>query len=232
MNSDFLLKVEEVLAAERLGAYHQDKVAPAEALARYVWNMALCESLYSPLQIAEIVLRNAVHGFLKNHVGREDWYEVDIKCLPWQSKQVEEAKSNLVKYGKGIAPGRMVAELHFGFWTGFFNKAHAQTGIGHKLASAVFGNAPRDERDMKRLDARWNQIRVLRNRVFHHERIIHWKDLDRQHAGILEVTGWISPEMKEMAQALDRFTTILQTGWSPWLEKLRNHWPSAPVLGI
>ncbi|MEI7910066.1 MAG: hypothetical protein WCK77_10555 [Verrucomicrobiota bacterium] len=34
------------------------------------------------------------------------------------------------------------------------------------------------------MDQRWKRIRDLRNRVFHHERIIHWTDLPSQHAAI------------------------------------------------
>lgn len=45
---------------------------------------------------------------------------------------------------------------------------------------------------MKTLDQRWKRIRDLRNRVFHHERILHWNDLDQQHAEILEAIYWIS----------------------------------------
>ena len=78
---------------------------------------------------------------------------------------------------------------------------------------------------MKKLDARWKRIRDLRNRVFHHERIIHWTDLDAQHAAILEVTGWISPELCAVASVLDRFTAIRQQGLQPWLEKIQQHWP-------
>jgi len=37
--------------------------------------------------------------------------------------------------------------------------------------------------------------RELRNRVFHHERIIHWADLDSRHAAIMETLGWISSEL-------------------------------------
>jgi len=36
-------------------------------------------------------------------------------------------------------------------------------------------------------------VRALRNRVFHHERIVHWKDLDAQHDLILQIIGWINP---------------------------------------
>jgi len=98
--------------------------------------------------------------------------------------------------------------------------------LGHILAGKVFVQAPRSERDMKKLDIRWQNIRDLRNRIFHHERIIHWKDLDAKHADICCVIGWISPELHEMARALDRFTTLRHDGLDPWIEKIRHHWPS------
>ena len=44
---------------------------------------------------------------------------------------------------KSVTPGRMVAGLQFGFWTGFFNKSHGRTGLGHALASRAFPHAPR-----------------------------------------------------------------------------------------
>jgi hypothetical protein len=78
----------------------------------------------------------------------------------------------------------------------------------------------------------------LRNRVFHHERIIHWTDLDAQHAALLEVIQWASPELQQMAVVLDRYTAIRRQGLNPWLEKLRRHWPDpaaappAPATGL
>ena len=79
---------------------------------------------------------------------------------------------------------------------------------------------------MRKLDGRLNSIRELRNRVFHHERIIHWKDLDAQHAGILQLIGWISPELCDLALSLDRYAAIRKSGEAPWIEKLRQHWPN------
>ena len=69
------------------------------------------------------------------------------------------------------------------------------------------------------------RIRDLRNRVFHHERIIHWTDLDAQHAGLLEVIQWACPELAQLTVALDRYKNIRQQGLNPWLEKIRLHWP-------
>jgi len=63
MNHNFFQPLEAILAPERLDAYRQDGVPPATTLARYLWNMALCESLYPPLQMAEIALRNSLHHF-------------------------------------------------------------------------------------------------------------------------------------------------------------------------
>ncbi len=225
MNPAFLQKMETVLAPERLDAYRQDAPTPATALARYLLNMALCETLYSPLQFAEIALRNSLHTCLTARFGAPHWYDVVSSLPSWQMVQLDEARQKLLSNGKAITPGRMIAELQFGFWTGFFNKSHGQTGLGHALASQAFAHAPRTERDMKKLDARWKLIRDLRNRVFHHERIIHWTDLDAQHASILEVIGWIAPELRQMAVALDRFTAIRQAGLTPWLNKLHRHWP-------
>lgn len=225
MNAGFFKQVESILASERLDAYRQDGVPPVTTLARYLWNMALCESLYSPLQMAEIALRNSLHHFLTVRFKTQSWYDVIMGLPPWQQDQLTAARQNLLNNGKIITPGRMVAELHFGFWTGFFNKVHARTGLGHALAGQAFPHAPRTERDLRKLDARWKRIRDLRNRVFHHERIIHWTDLDAQHAAIVEVICWASPELQQMVVVLDRFTAIRQQGLNPWLDKIRHHWP-------
>ena len=225
MNPAFFQQVETAFAPERLDAYRQDGATPVVALARYLLNIALCETLYSPLQFAEIALRNALHACLTSKFGTPHWHDV-IPALPaWQQKQLGEARQKLQDNGKTVTPGRMVAGLQFGFWTGFFNKSHGRTGLGHALASRAFPHAPRSERDLKKLDARWKQIRDLRNRVFHHERIIHWTNLDAQHAAILEVIGWMNPELRQMALALDRFSAIRQQGLIPWVEKIQHHWP-------
>jgi hypothetical protein len=71
MNPVFFEQVAQALATERLDAYRQDGAAPAVALARYVWNMALCEALYSPLQLAEVALRNAQHRALTTRFGAD-----------------------------------------------------------------------------------------------------------------------------------------------------------------
>ncbi len=232
MNPYFLNQVGSALAVERLEAYRQDGAEPRAALARYLLNLALCESLYSPLHLAEVALRNALHHALSVRYGTESWYDAShVPLTPWQQATIADAQRRLIDRRKPITAGRVVAELTFGFWVSFFNKWHARSGLGFFLVKHAFQHAPREERDLAKLDARWEQIRALRNRVFHHERIVHYTDLEAQHADIVRVIGWISPELHELVHVLDRFSTIRQGGLRPWLDQFAHHWPHAtPVI--
>ena len=226
MNRTFFRQVETHLNPERLGAYRQDGVDDASTLARYLLNMALCESLYSPMQFAEIALRNAMHASLTTRAGTDTWY--NTLTLPhWQSKQVADAKDHLNRAGKSLSSGRVVAELTFGFWVGFFTKPHMTSGVAYHIAKTAFANAPKSERSVDALRPKWQKVRDLRNRVFHHERVLHWQDLDTQHDKMLQLIGWMNPELEQLARMLDRFTQVRQDGLTPWLEKLRNNWPAS-----
>lgn len=224
MNSDFFHKIRADLAVERLSVYQQDDANELITLARYLWNMALCEALYSPLQIAEIALRNAIHSALVDKYKSECWFDI-APLTPWGHEQVGKAKSKLAQINKPQTNGRIVAELHFGFWTSFFNKAYEKDGLTHYLLSQVL-TVNKSMRTVSAQHKRWEDIRTLRNRVFHHERIIHWKDLQVQHANIIQAIGWISRELEEMAIKLDRFFEIYSRGIDPWMGKIKTHWPN------
>ena len=75
----------------------------------------------------------------------------------------------------------------------------------------------------KQLKQNLDRIRDLRNRIFHHERVIHWKDLGDKHALMLEVIRWSSTDLHKLAQTLDRFTEIHSAGIEPWKAKLQHH---------
>lgn len=90
-------------------------------------------------------------------------------------------------------------------------------------------HCPKKQRDIISQRNRWNQVRTLRNSVFHHERIIHWKDLSGRHYHLVEALGWLSPELKEMAEKLDRFEKVHSENIHPWSEKIRDHWPKEVI---
>jgi hypothetical protein len=225
MNPLIFQQIEEILHTERIDAYRRDGADANLTLSRYLLNMALSESLYPALQFAEIALRNAVHRELSIRCGTDAWYDSPLARLtPWQQEKVNQAKESLSKCRKPHTAGRIVAELTFAFWTGFFNNCHARTGIGSYLAKTVFPHASAQDQYLSKLDKRWQHIRDLRNRVFHHERILHWKYLDAQHQAILEMIGWMTPNLRNLASTLDRFASIREAGLNPWINKLQNHW--------
>lgn len=228
--SSFSETINRCLATERLNAYRSDRASEQVALARYLLNMALSEALYPILQFAEVALRNAMHQALTERCKTEEWYNAasTAKLTPWQRDTILKAKAALSKENKELSPGRIVAELNFGFWTGFFNKIHARTGIGHFLVKKVFQNAPKSERDAAKQDVYWIGIRRLRNRVFHHERIIHWKDLDAQHERILKLIDWIDPQLKALADILDRYRPLRRGGISYWLRHSNSLFTEKP----
>lgn len=224
MNSTFFQEILSIVSQERLDAYRQDGADEATTLGRYLWNAALSESLYSPLQMAEVALRNAVHKALKKEFQAPDWFG-KAKLTSWDEEQVKKAKQNIQKRGKTVTPDRIVAELNFGFWTSFFDNHYANTKLGPCILKRAFPNCPKHDKTLPFQRKRWKNIRTLRNRIFHHERILHWTDLPDQHRHLLEAIGWISSAMKEVALNLDRFGQVYSDGIAPWKDKIHQYWP-------
>ena len=96
-----------------------------------------------------------------------------------------------------------------------------------KLLEPVFPHCPRSQRTRRNVYVRLDEIRRLRNRVFHHEPIWHLPDLEERHQEILETIGWISPAMLEMTRLLDRFDSVYTTGadhYARELDSVAQNW--------
>jgi hypothetical protein len=223
----FYESIAGALSIERLESYGADGVTPTITLARYLLNVALCESLYSPLQLCEVALRNSVHQYLMRIFARDDWFDCPtFRLTQWAQGEVSKAKEKIRKARHVVTAGRVVAELQFGFWTSLFESHYEQhTRFLPSGIRNVFPKLEKSRHNRKDLKRTLEEIRTLRNRVFHHERIVHWTDLEQKHIAILEVIGWVSPELLEMACALDRFSTIRREGLNPWIGKICTHWP-------
>ena len=115
MNNTFFQSVESVLAPERLDAYRQDGVPPVTTLARYLLNMALCESLYSPLQMAEIALRNSLNQFLSTRCKTPAWYDVITGLPTWQQDQLADARQKLADDGNPRPLAHLALQMRSGY---------------------------------------------------------------------------------------------------------------------
>jgi hypothetical protein len=219
-----------VLSGERLErGYGGSEMPRPDVLTRHLWNMALCEALYPSLQAVEVALRNTLFGAAEvvypftGTPGRDQiacWLDIPGILIGDEPNRVAAAKSRLRDVNLPLEPNRVVAELTLGFWTALFDVRYENTRIlwPRLFSQKIFAYAPKSKRSRKALSPLLNRIRLLRNRAFHHEPIWYWKDLRDQHALALDLTGWMSPALRETVEVLDRFDAVHSNGLEPFRE--------------
>jgi hypothetical protein len=201
-----LSEIERTLSADRLRPYRESVGGDDEAAIRlYEQNTLLAESLYSVLQGLEIPLRNTIHAQLASDYGRAEWYDT-LKLEPEQSAMLRKAKDSLVKEGKLLDAGRVVAELSFGFWTGLTGPKYDVLWRDHLVK--IF---PRRPVQRVEVQTRLNSIRKLRNRIAHHEPILFSGRLQKYVNQIFDTISWMSPVTARWVRSNssfdDRFAT-------------------------
>lgn len=98
----------------------------------------------------------------------------------------------------------MTAELNFGFWVNMLLARHEAifwTDL-HKsfadLPAAVTYQA---------LYARCDVVREFRNRVFHHEPILH-RNITKEYSQIMELITWLSPDKAKWIKQYSRVMAV------------------------
>jgi hypothetical protein len=210
LDDDHLIAFEQVLSAERFAKY---KIwaggDPRQAMELYNLNCSLAESLYPSLQMLEIVLRNRIHTVASRaDVGdvSQHWYDrPEFGLGTRQAEQLAKAKQDIIEDGKTIEASRLVAGLTFGYWTAFFGPDYESLWQTHlnKVARRDNGKGLR----RKDFAAPLKKLRMLRNRIAHHEPVLAW-DLRKHHAAVVELTGWLSPIAADWTRAQSRFHSV------------------------
>ncbi len=85
----------------------------------YLWNVALSEALLQRIAALEIAVRNAIHNTLTQHIGTDYWFQAILR--PNEMKMVDDVWKLLSRrHQHPPAPGKIIAELTFGFWPMLF----------------------------------------------------------------------------------------------------------------
>jgi hypothetical protein len=176
-----------------------------QAFELYAFNLKVSESLYIPLHMLEIALRNRFNAVLSGAFG-ENWFEHPaIRLSDTQMQQLENARKDIKRDGKKVDTGRIVAALTFGFWTSLLSPE------AENLWQQTLHKAARQENGKgltrKHLSKPLLPIRVLRNRIAHHEPVWHW-DLQSHHTNILQVTAWLSPAAAKWSEYHSGFVDV------------------------
>jgi hypothetical protein len=211
--------VEAWLSAPRFAVY----LAVADhdrgrALALYEWNAQISAALLHDLAHIEVGLRNAYDRALSERwPGPPHWTlagetvfapvrrtrgrrRVDINERPREN--LRQAIGNAG--GPAARPGKVVAELMFGFWRYLSSAAHEKT-LWVPALHRVF---PRGTDRAAHVDGPVGRLHDLRNRVAHHEPLLT-TDVAGRLADLLGLAARLEPELGRHLQATSTVPSLL-----------------------
>jgi hypothetical protein len=195
-----LNRFDKYLSNERLAAYlTQARGDKWVAIRLYERNTQISEALYGVVQGLEVCLRNAIHELLTSRLGAPDWYDHFPFGDP-EKLAIEEAKKKIQERPAQISPGRMIAELSFSFWVRLFSHRY-ENELHFPHLSRIF------PMKLKRaqIHDRLINLKTLRNRIAHHERLIYKRDPEKDYCDLVETIGWISPDVKDWVESTNCF---------------------------
>ncbi len=213
----FFSSFRQCVSKPRLEAYRQ---APSDRLEdlvdRYFWNLDLCEALYPAFHLLEVGLRNELDRLFCAITGDDSWFFDQAFVRP---REYNTARKTEQRIQGRVMRGKLIAELSFGYWTSLFRRHYHNTNppiwddaFFKSSPYSPFPGAPNRWRNRKALGRRFNSIRKLRNRVFHHEPIWNRSNLREEYDDILEAIGWISLELRDALERYCRFPDVYCAG--------------------
>ena len=211
LKDSFYNNFENAVTKERLSVYKADGADNKTALARYLYNIELCTALYPSLNMFEISFRNSVDKALQTFTGTAEWYN----CINLSSEslnKINSAKRKIQNCGKQVTHDRVISELTLGFWTSLFSRKYNQEKFQPYLIKQCFKKALKNLKSAIPLWQYLDKFRYLRNRVFHYERLVHWKDLNQQHENLVNCISWFSDESYKILLKIDRFGGVYKKG--------------------
>lgn len=204
------------LSPIRLHRFVTEAGTVPKGLRLYRWNAQLASAYWTPLHFVEVAVRNAVHDALTLHFGTPEWYDSagDGSGSAWLYYPEREAVSKAIAKFPTPTPGKVVAELSFGFWVGLLSGRHIRPpapdqgadyhdvvwvkgGVGTKFGGAKRGII------YKRL----NRIRIFRNRIAHHEHLLG-ENLDVISADLDHLLRLLDPSMATWVRAMSNVKSV------------------------
>ena len=156
---------------------------------------------------AEVSLRNIIVARLIALYGPQ-WWDDPAFLLQIKSggkRIVKTARDKLVTTG-AVTSGRMTAELNFGFWVKMLLPRHEPV-----FWANLHGEFPHLPGPVSyaQLYKRCDDVREFRNRVFHHEPILH-RNITAEYSQIMELIKWLSPDKAIWIKQYSRVMTVVR----------------------
>lgn len=174
----------------------------------YWWNIEVSAAFYGPLHCLELALRNALDVQLRSAYARDTWW--DVAPLTGSGRfMVAAAEAKCRRRGTGpVAADDVVAQLSFGFWTSLLSNSRGSQYDRRLWVPTLHRAFPHYRGRRNQLHENLETMRLLRNRIMHHEPV-HHRDLAADHRKIYQLLRFIDPVSAKEASALDRVPAVL-----------------------
>jgi hypothetical protein len=186
-----------------------------QAVALYLWNADAAGALWVDLGHLEVALRNTIHDALttrhqaKRRAGL--WLDDPAGELERRARDdIAKAKERLGRARAPLLPGKIVAELPFGFWR--YLLARRYTATLWPALRPAFAHLPGSDRRL--LEEPVARLHRLRNRIAHHESLVT-EPLDARYQDLLDVLTTIDPQLSTWVDAHSRVRDALQRRTAP-----------------
>jgi hypothetical protein len=207
------------LTADRLRSYLAATGGDLEAaIGLYDWNTQIGAALHEDIGRLEVVFRNALDVALVSYGSAQGWPTVWYDRRPLfpgrhgrrALEDIVAARGRATRRGRPEAHGKVVAELNLGFWRYLCTPPYLTSLWVPALADAFpHHREPGDPRTIRRdVEDRIQRLHFLRNRIAHHEPI-HHRNLERDLADLVQLTGWICADTQAWIVATSRTSTVL-----------------------
>lgn len=205
------------LSPERLAPYLTHAAGDKQlALKFYLWNARLSKAFLYPLHVAEITVRNAMHGALSSIYGGPTWILCNGFPLTLESQNAwKNAQRRLIarrtRQGNSspITPNDMVATLTFDFWSNLFRFDYDTEWSQPGLLRTVFPNLP-ENFGRPDIQSQVATVNNLRNRIAHHEPIYNDRNISEYNGKILELIAWRCKLTKNWVRAHSTVVAVLR----------------------
>ena len=170
----------------------------------YYQNLKLSKNYYIPLSLVEISLRNSIDRVFKKNISQY-WLQDEYFIQPQHKNKIDTSIKLLKFKDKEIVHNNILAELTFGFFVTFFKQPYSQYLRFNNLKQ-IFPNLPSSkDKKLNRhfIFTKLNKIRLFRNKVFHHDKIIDKKEYYNILDDIYEVLSYFDDEIVKICKELN-----------------------------
>jgi len=184
------------------------------AVTAYEQNVAVSEAVFGLLHGLEVAIRNSMHEALSSHFGTPRWFQ--SPAVPLTAYGLDKVAAALRDAGgPSASPGKVVAELTFGFWSNLAARGYHWT----LWQPCLYRAFPVARLARPIIHARLESIRTLRNRIAFHEPLLTSRRALYAGSGLqlplnclCECANWLGPEL------------------ASWLETSYRHAAAAAIL--